>query len=91
MTGSDKSSHHRTKPRRAAQVYMKHICSLSWCKKGPRGPLSEVLSTILHLEHKLRWNRLLLCEIRSLRLDSLPLFCIRWYNHTVDPHFGSAF
>ena len=74
MTGSDKSSHHRTKPRCAAQVYMKHICSPSWCKKGPRGPLSEVLSTILHLEHKLRWNRLLPCEIRSLRLDSLPFF-----------------
>ena len=49
MKGSDKPFYHRTKPRRAAQGYVKHACSLSWCKKGPRGPSSEVFATILHL------------------------------------------
>ena len=82
MKGSDKPSHHRTKPRCATQVYVKHAYSPSWCKNGPRGPLSEVLATILHMEQKLRWNRLLLYEIKSLQLDYLAISCIQWYNHT---------
>ena len=82
MKGLDKPSHHRTKPCHIAQVYVKHTCSPSWCKKVPGRPLSEVLVTILHLEQKLRWNRLLSYKIRSLWLDSLTLSCIQWYIHT---------